>query len=507
MDITEFEYLDPDRVDAVGTPANGIGFLMLKSMDDEPVFSGDGMVKFVSAAARRKYAESGVAMSTGAFPIPDEGHLRSAIGRLAEYKGDKAAAKRHIIKRARALGLTHLLPKDWHVSKEEAEKDTAPDKSVPRAEAESQTEDELEGDCAEGSPPEPHDGGDPTHQGMASDKPSETTGEGDTAPDKSVPRAEAERQTPGAQKAYEPETRLPGSVNGTGDAAPDREAQTQDAEDEARRQTAEVEKTDADSDPGSSAWEDKDVSLGEKAEQLVSHLAEVVRTFTEREKAEGGASKGARRVLAGAQYLATNPQLLKECAEMPIDELTKALDELGAARLAAEKAARKQAKKAKVQKAAKREAKAAKAAEKAAKAAEGTVADPTLAKALDELNAMRETVEKMAEQDGRRIVLNGAGMAAVLRDPAQAGDAFKQLDADFEAARDAHEKNPNAATKAALTQAGQRRLAARLIAGENVRNNSLEALARTQRGMGNPLFSNTTTHGLIEDTALEYRGH
>lgn len=63
------------------------------------------MAKFVSAAQRRQYAKTGVAMSNGDFPIPDEGHLRSAVGRLANYKGDKAAARRHIIARARALGL------------------------------------------------------------------------------------------------------------------------------------------------------------------------------------------------------------------------------------------------------------------------------------------------------------------------------------------------------------------------------------------------------------------
>jgi hypothetical protein len=60
--------------------------------------------KFVSAAQRREYAQSGIAMPNGDFPIPDEGHLTSAIGRLANYTGDKAAAKKHIMRRAKALG-------------------------------------------------------------------------------------------------------------------------------------------------------------------------------------------------------------------------------------------------------------------------------------------------------------------------------------------------------------------------------------------------------------------
>src|SRR6266536_277985 len=78
---------------------------------------GGEILKFVSAAQRKKDAAAGVAMPNGDFPIPDEGHLRSAIGHLGNYTGDKAAARRHIIARARALGLTKLLPEGWNVSK------------------------------------------------------------------------------------------------------------------------------------------------------------------------------------------------------------------------------------------------------------------------------------------------------------------------------------------------------------------------------------------------------
>lgn len=78
---------------------------------------GELLLKFVSAAQRDKDAKSGVAMANGDFPIPDEGHLKSAIGHLGNYTGDKAAAKRHVISRARALNLSNLLPEDWNVSK------------------------------------------------------------------------------------------------------------------------------------------------------------------------------------------------------------------------------------------------------------------------------------------------------------------------------------------------------------------------------------------------------
>jgi len=90
--------------------------------DDEPDIIYIGLSasrgvrwKYVSAAKRDEYAKSGVAMPNGDFPIPDEGHLKSAVGHWKTYTGDKAEAKAHIIKRAKALGLTNLLPDDWGV--------------------------------------------------------------------------------------------------------------------------------------------------------------------------------------------------------------------------------------------------------------------------------------------------------------------------------------------------------------------------------------------------------
>lgn len=74
------------------------------------------MAKAISAADRKRMAKQGVAMGNGDFPIPDEDHLRSAVGRLGNYKGDKAAARKHIIARAKALNLVRLLPDDWNVA-------------------------------------------------------------------------------------------------------------------------------------------------------------------------------------------------------------------------------------------------------------------------------------------------------------------------------------------------------------------------------------------------------
>lgn len=68
----------------------------------------------VSEADRRRYAKNGIALKDGSYPIPDVDHLKRAIqayGRAPESK--RAAVRRHIIKRARALGAPGLIPDDW----------------------------------------------------------------------------------------------------------------------------------------------------------------------------------------------------------------------------------------------------------------------------------------------------------------------------------------------------------------------------------------------------------
>lgn len=69
-----------------------------------------------SAATRERMARQGTAMRDGSFPIADEADLRNAIQSVGRA-GDYDSAKRHIIRRARALGLTQLLPEDWNVDK------------------------------------------------------------------------------------------------------------------------------------------------------------------------------------------------------------------------------------------------------------------------------------------------------------------------------------------------------------------------------------------------------
>ncbi len=73
-----------------------------------------------SPEQRKKMAGSGKAMAGGGYPIESEQDLKNAIqayGRAA----DKPAAKMHIIKRAKALGLEKLIPDGWMASMTEAE--------------------------------------------------------------------------------------------------------------------------------------------------------------------------------------------------------------------------------------------------------------------------------------------------------------------------------------------------------------------------------------------------
>lgn len=69
-----------------------------------------------NAKQRRQMAGRGQAMPDGSYPIANEQDLKNAIQSFGRAK-NPAAVKRHIISRARALGLIRLLPEEWNVSK------------------------------------------------------------------------------------------------------------------------------------------------------------------------------------------------------------------------------------------------------------------------------------------------------------------------------------------------------------------------------------------------------
>lgn len=72
----------------------------------------EAMKRDYSTASRERMAESGAAMPDGSFPISNASDLRNAIQSVGRAK-DYNAAKQHIMRRARALGLVDMLPEDW----------------------------------------------------------------------------------------------------------------------------------------------------------------------------------------------------------------------------------------------------------------------------------------------------------------------------------------------------------------------------------------------------------
>lgn len=72
----------------------------------------------VSAAERKKAAKKGQAMQGGRFPIRNKTDLRAAIRAVGRVRPNteqaRATVRRHIIRRARALGLTSEIPDSWN---------------------------------------------------------------------------------------------------------------------------------------------------------------------------------------------------------------------------------------------------------------------------------------------------------------------------------------------------------------------------------------------------------
>ena len=146
-DVTELVVLDPDRLDGVGSPANGVPFLLIKAAADGmekcgtcdgsgkimegnrecPDCKGKGEVaakaeddgdaeKALSAADRKSMPASSFAFvdKNGGkhLPVHDEGHVKSALGRFAqqdfsEAKGDPADAKKKAAGKIKAAAAKH----------------------------------------------------------------------------------------------------------------------------------------------------------------------------------------------------------------------------------------------------------------------------------------------------------------------------------------------------------------------------------------------------------------
>ena len=68
--------------------------------------------RMYSEETRQEMADAGEALPDGSFPIKDEADLQNAIQAYGRA-GDKAAAKAHIMKRAKELGKEDMIPDNW----------------------------------------------------------------------------------------------------------------------------------------------------------------------------------------------------------------------------------------------------------------------------------------------------------------------------------------------------------------------------------------------------------
>ena len=108
--------IDPEGVCKLWIiPAGGGENMNENNNEIEPV--EDEMAKRdYTTQQRNRMAHEGQAMPDGSFPIANEQDLRNAIQSVGRAS-DPAAARRHIARRARALGLTDLLPEEWKTNK------------------------------------------------------------------------------------------------------------------------------------------------------------------------------------------------------------------------------------------------------------------------------------------------------------------------------------------------------------------------------------------------------
>lgn len=99
-----------DAVEDIAKDAVGDG-----EMEPDPDGPAEEVKRKFTSDQRDKAASAGQAMDDGSFPIKNEEDLKNAIQAHGRAK-DPDAAKKHIIARAKALGLTRLLPDGWTTS-------------------------------------------------------------------------------------------------------------------------------------------------------------------------------------------------------------------------------------------------------------------------------------------------------------------------------------------------------------------------------------------------------
>ncbi|MFJ8345030.1 hypothetical protein ACIQ9J_01375 [Streptomyces sp. NPDC094153] len=88
---------------------------MIRGLVDARVAELDDLSKAdTSAAGRRKAAATGAAMADGSYPIQSKSDLRKAIKAVGRGGADHDKIRKHVMKRAQALGLEAMVPNNWN---------------------------------------------------------------------------------------------------------------------------------------------------------------------------------------------------------------------------------------------------------------------------------------------------------------------------------------------------------------------------------------------------------
>jgi hypothetical protein len=121
-DADELQGSDEEKVYASGEPCEECGepvdpmsLPAARSVEVRELEGGEILAASFTQQQRDKLAEKGAAMSDGSFPIRNVSDLKNAIQALGRAKNPDAA-RRHIIKRARALKAVGSLPATWNVT-------------------------------------------------------------------------------------------------------------------------------------------------------------------------------------------------------------------------------------------------------------------------------------------------------------------------------------------------------------------------------------------------------
>lgn len=419
-EITEFEFLDPERVDAVKGPANGTPFLMLKSVDENPLLDTDDVTKScgddecdvckakLKAKQRNALSDKDFAIpETRSYPIHDESHARNALSRVSQHgtPDEKKRVRAAVHRRYPDIGESDA---EKAMSEDETNAEKATQESVQAQQARGASPSGSEGQTRENLAREHGGGGEYTPN-----IPHRTSGgnvdvharHGDTAPDKTDRRGESLSQTRQVQ--------------------PDDAAKAEGDEDEASKAKAkpiEVDNPDNDKDDD---WDDD----AKKALGDLNAALEAIRSLRNPEAINRAATLTSGLVDGNTQTA------------------TKEVDMTPAEVAAAIKAAfdeRDEAKRLKKQRKAEEAAKAeaVKSTEDVEKGAQTPESTTGTENAADVIKGLQERIAALEGQPAAaRPFVNASGLQAgaiapVQRSQAVEGNAFKSLDDRVEKARE-----------------------------------------------------------------------